>query len=180
MNQDRFAKAVAQIKPGHTFETDKFDVSIAVVFEQNGGAADRGRYRSGGNLRATGSFRHIKEHRAAAEIHVARAFVKTENRVGAEPCNRLIGKRELATRIRAGTHGRAIAHRIIHHCRTRRRLRREQLHFANDLGHGRFLQLRGYCRSCDENERERNKSGAGEREKDLDAQRWFHFLKAER
>jgi len=180
MNQDRFAEAVAQIKPGHTFETDKFDVSVAVVFEQNGGAANRGRHRCSGNLRATGAFRHVKEHRAAAEIHVARAFIETENRIGAEPCNRLIGKRELATRIRAGTHGRAIAHRIIHHCRTRRRLRREQLHFANDLGHGRFLQLRGYCRSCDENERERNKSGAGEREKDLDAQRWFHFLKAER
>ena len=65
--------------------------------KHHGGAGDRCGDGRGIDLRASGVLRDAQEHGAAAELEIACAFIKTENRVRAKAGESLVGKGELGT-----------------------------------------------------------------------------------
>lgn len=94
-------------------------------------------------LRAAGILRHAQEHRAAAQLEVASAFIETENRIRAEAGKGLIGESGFRGRLYTSAHSCAVVHFVLHSGRSRRGLRRNKLHIFDHLTDACLLQLRG-------------------------------------
>ena len=127
-----------------------------MIFHQHGRPGNPCRDCRGGDLCAACAFRHVQEHSPTAEIEIAGPFVKTKNRVRSETRQSQVGKSEFGARICARPHRRAAADIVIHHGRTRRGLRRKQLHIFDDSRDVRFLQFCRDCRSGRSDQQKRN------------------------
>ncbi len=146
MHEDGFADPVIAKDPPGAFEDDELDVSVRMKLEHDGRARDRRGDRGGIDLRATRVLRDAQEHGAAAELQVAGAFVETEDRVGAEAGQRLVGEGEFRARFHARSHRGPIADFIAHMRRTRRGLPGKEIDIFDHLTDARFLELRGIDR----------------------------------
>ena len=113
-----------------------------MILHNQGRAGDGGADRGGVDFCAARALRNAQENGAVFEIEIASSFVETENRIGTQPRDGQIGKRQFTARLQTGAHGGAIADGVINRCRARRRLRREQLHLFDNLGDFCFFQLR--------------------------------------
>ena len=95
VHEDRFADAIIAKNPASSLKNDKLDEGVGVILQHHRGAGDRRGDCRGIDLRSTRILGHAQEHGAAAELEIAGAFVETENRVGAEAGESLVGKGEL-------------------------------------------------------------------------------------
>jgi len=96
-HEDGFADTIIAKDPARSLEDDELDVGVRVVFEHHSGPGDRSGHRCSIDLCASHVLRNAQEHGAAAKLEIARAFIKTENRVRAESSESLVGKGELGT-----------------------------------------------------------------------------------
>jgi hypothetical protein len=65
------------------------------VFHHDRCAGDGGRYRAGVNPRAAKTFRHLEQHRAFLQREVTRSCFEAEERLGAEPRQRVVLEEQL-------------------------------------------------------------------------------------
>src|SRR5215813_5992682 len=88
-------------------------------FANASGASDRGGDSNCSNRRAAASLGYLKKNRAVGKSHFPRAFVETENRVGAEASDGQIRESQFAARLCAGANSIATANKIADHGRPR-------------------------------------------------------------
>lgn len=92
MQKDAFPHVIFPENPTGSFENDELNVGVRVILQHHGRAGDRRSDRRGVDLSTARVLRDAQEHGATAELEVAGASVETEDRVGAEAGERLVGK----------------------------------------------------------------------------------------
>src|SRR5205807_6446862 len=120
-------------QPRATFENGQTSATAADGFEDQSGAGDSGRNSSRQNSRAAGILRNSEQGRAAVQLHLPSGFPKAVKGVRAETNAGEIDESKLGTRIASGLDGGALAQVFVQDGAARRRIDRQEVHFANHL-----------------------------------------------
>lgn len=122
------------------FKHEHFDVPARQVFHQNRRARDRSCDCRSVNLCAPQPFRHLEEHRALLERHVAGAGLEAEECLGANARESVILKEKLGARLHAGLQPEIIPDDLAEHGRACAILRINHTDLVDDLGDFRLRQ----------------------------------------
>ncbi|HEV2804197.1 MAG TPA: hypothetical protein VGW57_04610 [Chthoniobacterales bacterium] len=91
----RIAESSISRQTQAALEDQHLDIAIRHVFHHDRRAGNRRRHRGGMNGRTAQSLRHLEEHGAFLQRHVARAGLETEKRFRADPGQRIILEQQL-------------------------------------------------------------------------------------
>jgi hypothetical protein len=119
------------------------------VLQHDRGAGDSSGDRRRADLCAAKSLRHLEEHGALLQSHVARASREAEVCLRADAGERVILKEQFRARFDAGLKPDLVFDDFVQASRPRARIRVDHHHFVDDLIHPRLGQRTGTDCLCD-------------------------------